>query len=190
LISEKFGILITVVKMASKSHTIAQNALREILEDFNLSPGTSQVTFIGDIPSPSATKSHQINLSLIGTTPALANAVVAAQIYESRSGKPQTISVDLSRGHNYIDPDIGMTPTTNGQETVLDMTRGNPFLQNIFETRDGRYVVLSAVYVDLVYQWTAFLGCSVFIDDVRAAIKKWHSSGTRFTNRAADMYGI
>jgi hypothetical protein len=39
--------------------------------------------------------------------------------------------------------------------------------------------VLSAVYVDLAYQWTAFLGCSVEIDDVRAAVKRWNSSGKK-----------
>jgi hypothetical protein len=65
----------------------------------------------------------------------------------------------------------------NGQEITLDMTAGNPFLQNIFETKDGRFVVLSAVYVDLCYQWTALLGCSVQIDDVRAAVKRWNSYG-------------
>jgi hypothetical protein len=163
--------------MVSQSQEIAQNALKEILKDFGLSTGSSRVHFTGEIPSPAATKSHKINLTLIGTTPALANAVAASQIYEARGGQPQQISADLSRGHNYIDPDIGMTPTINGQETTLDMTRGNPFLQNIFETRDGRFCVLSAVYVDLVYQWTAFLGCSVQIDDVRDAVKKWHSAG-------------
>jgi hypothetical protein len=57
------------------------------------------------------------------------------------------------------------------------MTAGNPFLQNIFETKDGRFVVLSAVYVDLAYQWTALLGCSVQIDDLRAAVKRWNSYG-------------
>jgi hypothetical protein len=58
------------------------------------------------------------------------------------------------------------------------MTTGNPFLQNIFETKDGRFVVLSAVYVDLAYQWTAFLGCSVQIDDVREAVRQWNAIGT------------
>jgi hypothetical protein len=31
--------------------------------------------------------------------------------------------------------------------------------------------------VDLAYQWTAFLGCSVQQDDVVDTIKKWNASG-------------
>jgi hypothetical protein len=52
---------------------------------------------------------------LIGAIPALANAVTATQINEARGGERQTITIDLRRGHNYIDPDIGMTPSINGQ---------------------------------------------------------------------------
>lgn len=59
----------------------------------------------------------------------------------------------------------------------MDLIAGNPFLRNIYETKDGRHAVLSAVYVDLVYQWTAFLGCSVLEEDVRSTVKKWHSPG-------------
>jgi hypothetical protein len=54
---------------------------------------------------------------------------------------------------------------------------GNPFLRNIFETKDGRHVVLSAVYVDLVYQWSSFLSCSIEEQHVRAIIKKWNAAG-------------
>jgi hypothetical protein len=68
------------------------------------------------------------------------------------------------------------------------MTAGNPFLQNIFETKDGRFVVLSAVYVDLAYQWTALLGCSVQIDDVRAAVKRWNSYGQSLPPYSIDPY--
>ena len=108
---------------------------------------------------------------------AVANAVAATQIYEARGGKPQDIEVDLSRGHNYLDADTGMTPTLNGQEITLDLVAGNPFIPGIYETSDGRHVIPSAVYVDLVYQWSTFLGCAVNASDVAAAIKKWHSSG-------------
>lgn len=54
---------------------------------------------------------------------------------------------------------------------------GNPFLRNYFETKDGRYVVPSAVYVDLAYQWSAFLSCSMCEKDVREAFKKRDSTG-------------
>jgi hypothetical protein len=59
----------------------------------------------------------------------------------------------------------------------VDLTTGNPFLRNIFETKDGRHVILSAVYVDLAYQWSAFLGCSMLEDDVKATVKKWNAYG-------------
>jgi len=88
-----------------------------VLTDFGVSRRTdgSSVTFVGEIPALKETKSQKINLSLIGSIPAGANALVATQIYEARGGQPQTIELDLRRGHNYIDPDIGMTPTINGQ---------------------------------------------------------------------------
>ncbi|KAK5057504.1 hypothetical protein LTR84_011504 [Exophiala bonariae] len=159
------------------SHQILEATLHDVLTDFaiplpTLSDGPD-ITYIGAIPPSQETRSEKINLSLIGTIPSLANAVAAAQIFCARKGNRQNIEVDLRRGHNYIDPDIGMTPTLNGQEITVDVVVGNPFLRNIFETRDGRYVVLSAVYVDLVYKWTAFLGCSMAESDVREKVKQW-----------------
>lgn len=85
--------------------------------------------------------------------------------------------MDLRRAHNYIDPDIGITPSLNGQEITLDLVAGNPFSRNIFETRDKKWVVLSAVHVDLAYQWTAFLDCSMTESGVREATKKWDAAG-------------
>jgi hypothetical protein len=103
--------------MAPPSHAITLQALDTILHDFGVSrkPDGSTISFVGEIPSAAETKSHKINLSLIGTIPSLANAVLATQIYEARGGRRQNIEVDLRRGHNYIDPDIGMTPSINGQ---------------------------------------------------------------------------
>jgi hypothetical protein len=103
--------------MGSQSHTIALRALDTILRDFGLERKLdgSDVAFVGEIPAASATSSQHIDLSLIGTIPSLANALAATQIYEARGGRKQTVEVDLRRGHNYIDPDIGMTPSINGQ---------------------------------------------------------------------------
>lgn len=176
---------IQLLKMGSiatlSAHQIAEATLRDILTDFDISLPTStsgpEVVFNGTIPPPEATHSEKINLSLVGTVPALANAITAAQIFEARGGSRQRIEVDLRRGHNYIDPDIGMTPTINGQEITVDVLVGNPFIKNIYETKDRKYAILSAVYVDLVYQWSAFLGCSVAERDVREAVKEWNASG-------------
>jgi hypothetical protein len=103
--------------MSEISSRLALSVLDEILRDFGLSRHKtgSSVSFVGSIPSLASTKSQRINLSLIGSIPALANAVAATQIYEARGGEPQHVEIDLRRGHNYIDPDIGMTPTVNGQ---------------------------------------------------------------------------
>jgi len=65
------------------------------------------------------------------------------------------------------------------QEITLDIIAGNPFNSNIFETKDGKFVLLSAVYVDLIYQWIAFLGCSIAVEDIRYAVKKWNATGNR-----------
>ena len=79
------------------------------------SNGKSQVLLQGSIPAIRLTKSEHINMSLIGAIPSLANAIAATQIYEARGGAAQSVSVDLQRAHSYLDPDIGMTPTINGQ---------------------------------------------------------------------------
>jgi hypothetical protein len=166
---------------ASSTTLDASEALYSILDDFSIPRPTStsgpEVIFIGSTPPPEQTQSQKINLSLIGAIPSLANAVAAAQIFVARGGARQSVSVDLRRGHNYIDPDIGMTPSLNGQEITLDLVAGNPFSRNIFETRDKKWVVLSAVYVDLAYQWTAFLNCSMTESGVREATKTWDAAG-------------
>jgi hypothetical protein len=108
------------------SHAIALQVLDEILHDSGLQrkPNGSTISFTGTIPSPTAAKSQNINLPLIGTIPALANAIAATQIYEARGGETQSITVDLGKGHNYLDPDIGMTPTINGQVRLLHILLG------------------------------------------------------------------
>src|ERR1700744_1817099 len=109
--------------MASNSHRIATQALDEILSDFGLARTTtgSRVVFENEIPALTSTKSQNINLSLIGSIPATANALAATQIFEARGGRPQEVKIDLARGHNYIDPDIGMTPTVNGQVRLFPL---------------------------------------------------------------------
>jgi hypothetical protein len=99
------------------SHRITLALLDQILEDFGLDRkhGLSSIKLIGSLPSITETKSDDINMSLIGAVPSLANAIVATQIFEARGGAPQSIGIDLRRAHNYLDPDIGMTPTLNGQ---------------------------------------------------------------------------
>lgn len=155
----------------------AIEALGGYLSEFGITITEDAVSFVGRIPPPEQTHSEKFNLSLIGAVPSVANAAIAAQIYEARGGAPQTVEADLRRGHNYIDPDIGMTPSLNGQEIALDLVAGNPFTTNIFETKDGCFVLLSAVYVDLAYQWSAFLGCTMAESDVRSKVKQWKASG-------------
>ncbi|KAF9895242.1 hypothetical protein FE257_000144 [Aspergillus nanangensis] len=173
------------------SHISAFTTLADILADFQIPlPSTTngpEIILTGEIPSPELTKSQRINLTLIGAIPALANAVVAATIFEARGGSRQRVEIDLRRGHNYIDPDIGMTPSLNGQEITLDLVAGNPFLRNIFETRDGKWVVLSAVYVDLAYKWTALLDCSMAESSARAAVKMWNAADLEALAAKAEM---
>ncbi|KAF3407124.1 Acetyl-CoA:oxalate CoA-transferase [Talaromyces pinophilus] len=179
------------INRTHQSHSIAAQALSDILHDFNIPHPTDEngprIQFIGTIPPPEQTKSEKICFSLVGGIPALACAVTAAQIFEARGGDRQTVEIDLRRGHNYIDPDIGTTPSLNGQEITLDVVAGNPFTTNIFETRDGKWAVLSAVYVDLAYQWTALLQCSMTESGVREAVKKWDASDLETLAAKANM---
>lgn len=54
---------------------------------------------------------------------------------------------------------------------------GNPFLSGIFKAEDHRHVIASAIYVDLVYQWSTFLAYGLNATDVAAAIKRWNAAG-------------
>lgn len=102
---------------AEVSRGITLKVLDDVLHDFGLARhnGRSSIDLIGAIPAIQETKSQHVNMSLVGAVPSLANAIAATQIYEARGGQPQTIAIDLQRSHNYLDPDIGMTPTINGQ---------------------------------------------------------------------------
>lgn len=107
----------------------ADQALASILTDFKLEQEqkeyASRVNFIGEVPNVANTNSQKINLSLVGAVPAAANALVAGWIFEERGilkergGRKQVVEVDVGRGHNYIDPDVGMTPSLNGQVCIV-----------------------------------------------------------------------
>ncbi|KAK4498623.1 hypothetical protein PRZ48_011282 [Zasmidium cellare] len=174
---------------AATSQRITLELLDTILRDFGISRsnGKSNIEIRGAIPSIEQTKSQHINMSLIGAVPSLADAIIATQIFEARGGDPQTIAIELQRSHNYLDPDIGMTPTINGQEITLDVMAGNPFLFSIYQTADGRHAIPSAVYVDLVYRWSTFLQCPVNQADVAAAIRTWKAADLE---RAAEEAGM
>jgi len=103
---------------AKPTHEVVFSVLDTVLGDFGLrrKEHGSHVELIGDVPGVQAgVVDQKLSLSLTGTVPALANAIAATQIYEARGGSPQKIQVDLRKGHNYLDPDTGMTPTLNGQ---------------------------------------------------------------------------
>ncbi|CAK1361730.1 hypothetical protein CB0940_02933 [Cercospora beticola] len=173
------------------SRQIAEQTLQDVLNDFDIKLPSHVQNFAIDfpypIPSPEETNSEKLNLSLVGAIPACANAIIAAAIFQARGGAAQRVGIDLRRGHNYIDPDIGMTPSLNRQEVPLDVVFGNPFLKNIYETEDHKYAVLSAVYVDLVYQWSAFLGCSVAQSAVAEAVKSWNATDLEEAAAAAGL---
>jgi hypothetical protein len=104
--------------MAHPKREVVFSALDNILGDFGFQREEhgSRVEPVGDVRGlQSSALNHKLNLSLTGTVPALANAIAATQIHEARGGRPQKIQVGLRKGHNYLDPDTGMTPTLNGQ---------------------------------------------------------------------------
>ncbi|PVH87116.1 CoA-transferase family III [Cadophora sp. DSE1049] len=138
--------------------------LDKLLADFGASRenGKSTVKFTNPLPPSSTHQSSKINLSLAGSIPSTACVVLASQIHEARTGQSQTITTDLSRGGSYIDPDEGMTPSLNGQEIPVDVVIGNPFLKNIFETRDGRFVL-------------TLLGCGPEEGDVKERVGRWEA---------------
>ncbi|MBF6332828.1 CoA transferase [Nocardia transvalensis] len=107
--------------------------------------------------------------------PMMAGAVGVAALWRHRGGHGQDLHLDLRQAVYYIAPEILWEPTVNGFPAPAPLVEGNPFLLDIYRTRDGREVVPSAVYPHLMRKWCVFLDVPPARDRVAAAIAEWDS---------------
>jgi len=105
--------------------------------------------------------------------PAMACAAGAAIAWRMRSGEGQDLQVDIGQAAHGIFPEMTANPTLNGQP-YPGLHTDNPIEQShSYETRDGRFMFVSAVYPHQVREWLNFLGCASTPAAVRAAVGQW-----------------
>ena len=152
-----------------------------------------KVTFVGSDP---LIHSHfRIGTSM--AIPAMAAGLGAAAVWKERTGEEQDVTVDLREAIYAVNPiltpimqfrrAVGLlppddpvaksftfTPTINGRLYQAPVGLGNPFSFVPFETRDGRFVNITAVYPHLNARALNLLGASPEVESIRAGVKKWN----------------
>ncbi|RUS19344.1 hypothetical protein BC937DRAFT_87628 [Endogone sp. FLAS-F59071] len=159
------------------------DVLERYLNDFGLS--TSQA---GDktkiiIEGADPLVDQPFRVGAMSTIPSVANAIAAAIIWRMRGGQEQTISADLRRARSIhaLEPGWGFEPTLNGRGFSMPLMMGEPywpFLVDIFTTKDGRKVLLSGIYVDLIHKWLTFLNIPPSPKSrIHETVAQWDSAG-------------
>lgn len=154
-------------------------------------PGVSTIDIQGRDP---LVETGRFRYGATAALPAIAVAVIAAQIHYLRTGQSQDVSVDLRTAyHNHsisgehevssnmrLDRESAPTkdtyiqPTLAGKRHNKAILPGNPFLHDCYPTRDGRYIVPVAVYLEHRLQWYSLLNISPYpVTNVRKAILQW-----------------
>ncbi len=167
------------------------------MHDLGCSPsdGGGSVTFTGRDP---ILRSH-FRIATSMAIPAAAVGVGAASIWKDRTGQGQNVHVDLREAVYNVNPIIALVlkqkqmagliprddpipasftfvPGINGRWYQAPWGLGNPFSFAIFETKDGRYVTISAAYPHLNDRALELLGIPPKRDAIAQAIKKWNAA--------------
>ena len=87
----------------------------------------------------------------------MAAAVAAVAFHRQRGGPAQELSLDLRQAVHGINPDAFWHSTVNGEPAPHPLVLDNPFTLVPYRTREGRWVMASAVYPHQVAQWCRFL---------------------------------
>lgn len=150
-----------------------QEQLNRILQEVGLSSADvgGKITFKGADPI----YDDVLHLGAISALPTMACAVGAATIWKMRTGESQDLSVDLRKSIHNINPNYKFSPTINGFRYPTATLMGNPFLETMYRTRDGRYVIPTAVYPALMLKWLNFLKCQPNKESVTEAILHWNA---------------
>jgi crotonobetainyl-CoA:carnitine CoA-transferase CaiB-like acyl-CoA transferase len=161
------------------------DALNQLLADVALTTtdAGSQVTFAGEDPIVPAR--HRLG-ACIGI-PLMANAVAAVALHRQRGGPAQDLHVDLREAVHTINPGAFWHPTLNGEHAPHPLVLDNPFLVTPYRTKDGRWVMPSAVYPHLVAKWCRFLDVPPDAARVGAAVATWDAHELEEAASAASL---
>ncbi len=129
------------------------------------------VSFRGQDPILPA--AHRLG-SCIGV-PLMAGAVAATAFHQHRGGPTQDLHLDLRQAVHTINPGAFWHPTLNGEPAPHPLLLDNPFTVVPYPTRDGRWVMASAVYPHQVASWCRFLDVPPDTARVAAAVAAWNA---------------
>jgi crotonobetainyl-CoA:carnitine CoA-transferase CaiB-like acyl-CoA transferase len=169
-------------------------AFAQFMRDIGGNPtdGGGAVIFTGSDP---ILRSHfRIGTSM--ALPAMAAAVGAAAVWKERTGQGQDVHVDLREAVYNVNPmmtpimhfrlaaglvpandpipaSFTFMPTINGRYYQAPLGLGNPFSFVPWETKDGRYMNVTAVYPHLQDRALRLLGVVPTRESIAKGIKKW-----------------
>ncbi|MGC1380409.1 MAG: CoA transferase [Candidatus Baltobacteraceae bacterium] len=180
---------------ASSDFSIEQS-FAQFMRDIGGSPtdGGGAVIFTGSDP---ILRSHfRIGTSM--AIPAMAAAVGAAAIWQERTGQGQDVKVDLREAVYAVNPlmtpimqfriaaglvpsgdpvpgSFTFMPTINGRYYQAPLGLGNPFSFVPWETKDGRFMNVTAVYPQLQDRILPLLGVVPTRESIAKGIRKWNA---------------
>jgi crotonobetainyl-CoA:carnitine CoA-transferase CaiB-like acyl-CoA transferase len=144
-----------------------------LLADVGLSTASAggEVTFTGSDPIVAS----RLRLGACIGLPVMGGAVAAAALWRLRTGQGQDLALDLRRAIHGISPGAFWRPTLNGEPPPAPLVADNPFLLDSYRTKDGRTVMVSAVYPHQVVKWCRFLDVPPDRGRVAQAVAEWEA---------------
>lgn len=104
-----------------------------------------------------------------------AKAVQVASIWKLRTGRAQDIHVDVRKALRRFSPFIDRQwELVNGYDGGMYSDPENPVLGNLYETRDGMWVLPTNPYPQIHLRTTSLLNVPSTVAAVGAAIKTWN----------------
>jgi len=147
--------------------------LREVLHPLGFTPEDAggTITFQGRDPIISS----PWPLATMAGVSLMAKAVAMADIWRTRTGEGQDLSVNLGQVLHRLCPFYDRKwELLNGYPPGAPSDPTNPFMPSfMYETADGRWIQLYNIYPRTKTAALAFLGCNDSPDAIAAAVKKW-----------------
>jgi crotonobetainyl-CoA:carnitine CoA-transferase CaiB-like acyl-CoA transferase len=149
-----------------------QVELRKLVQNLGLDEEIlEKATFTGEDPILKA----RVRLAASIGLPIMAAAVAVASVWKQRTGRSQSLHLDLRKAVHGISTHVTWNPQLGGSLYPHPLVADNPFLLDSYKTKDGRTVMASGVYPHLASSWLRFLDCPPDKEKVAAAFARWNS---------------
>jgi crotonobetainyl-CoA:carnitine CoA-transferase CaiB-like acyl-CoA transferase len=150
----------------------ARTALRKLLSQIGLAEADAGGPISIHGQEPVVPSRHRLGTASAVALAAQGTAIAA--IWRQRSGRGQTVDVDLCQAAV-----PGMCTSDHLSQSGYPVDRGrNPAMAaNFFATQDGRrlYILRAAAYVPHMLRLLEFLGCANTTEAIAAAVARWRA---------------